>query len=186
METTIKRKVTAAEYEMLPEGPPQQLIDGEIIMSPSPSSLHQQIIVKLTVLLENYIIKDALGQVLISPIDVFFKEDEVYQPDIIFISKERKNIIGENVKGVPDLVVEVLSPSNAYYDLTHKKNVYEETGVKEFWVVDPEGKSIEIYENINNRFILFSKEIYRGGSESVNSKIFSDLKIELNKIFTAI
>jgi Uma2 family endonuclease len=180
MQTAIKKKITAADYEMLPEGPPQQLIDGEIIMSPSPNFAHQRLVIKISIMLENYVSLNNLGVVNISPIDVFLKEDEVYQPGIIFISKGRENIIGENVKGAPDLIVEVLSPSNAYYDLTHKKNVYEETGVKEFWVVDPDGKSIEIYENVKSTFILFSKAKSKGAA---NSKIFPGLKIELEKLF---
>lgn len=107
----------------------------------------------------------------------------MYQPDIIFISNERKNIVGEKVKGAPDLIVEVLSPSNAFYDLTHKKNIYEDTGVKEFWVVDPDEKSIEIYENIKSSFILFSKARNSG---TVKSKILSKLNADAEKIFSII
>ncbi len=114
------------------------------------------------------------------PIDVYLKDDEVYQPDIIFISNENKNIIGNNINGVPDLVIEVLSPSNAYYDLTHKKNIYEETGVKEFWTVDPDEKTVEIYKNTNGTFLLFSKAKKSG---TVNSKILAGLKIEIEKLF---
>ncbi len=183
MQTEVKRKMTALEYEKLPEGPPQQLIDGEIIMTPSPSFYHQRIVLKLATIFENFVVTNNLGVVNASPIDVYLKEDEVYQPDIIFISNEQKKIIGRTVKGAPDLVVEILSPSNAYYDLTHKKNIYEETGVKEFWVVDPEGKTVEIYENINNTFIPFSKARISG---TVNSKTLAGLKIEIDKLFTAI
>lgn len=183
MPTEVKRKMTALEYESLPEGPPQQLIGGEIIMSPSPNPIHQQIIVELTTLFQNYVSKYGSGYVYVSPIDVFLKENEVYQPDIIFISTERKNIIEEKIKGAPDLVVEVLSPSTAYYDLTHKKNIYEETGVKEFWVVDSEGKTVEIYENVNKTFIPFSRARISG---IVTSKVLTELKIEIDKLFTAL
>ena len=81
------------------------------------------------------------------------------------------------------MVFEVLSPSSAYYDLTHKKNIYEETGVKEFWVVDPQEKTVEVYENVNSAFILFSKAKIKG---SVNSKLLSGLNIEIEKLFTPI
>lgn len=182
MQTTTE-KISALEYEKFPEGPPQQLIDGEIVTTPSPGFLHQSIVLEISALLKDHVRDKSLGYVNISPIDVFLKEDEVYQPDIIFISSEQKNIIGEKVKGTPDLVVEVLSPSTAYYDLTHKKHVYEETGVKEFWVVDPEGKSVEIYENVNNAFMLFSKARVKG---VVSSKLLSGLKIEIQNLFPSI
>lgn len=180
MQTEVDEKITAAEYEKLPEGPPQQLINGEIIMSPAPSFYHQRIVVKLTTIFENYVSANNLGVVNASPIDVYLKEDEVYQPDIIFISNERKKIIDMNVKGAPDLIVEVLSPSNAYYDLVHKKNIYEETGVKEYWVVDPGEKTVEVYENKNKIFIPFSKARISG---TVNSKILEGFSIEVEKLF---
>ena len=183
MNTEVKRKVNAVEYGNLPEGPPQQLIDGEITMTPSPNFMHQSIILEIATLLKNYVIDQNLGYVNISPIDVFLKNDEVYQPDIIFISKDRKEIIKDKIIGVPDLVIEVLSPSNAYYDLTHKKNIYEETGVKEFWVVDPEEKTVEIYENVKNTFLLYSKAKNSG---VVNSKILPGLSIEIVKLFVSI
>ena len=183
METDVKRKINAAEYEKLPEGPPQQLIEGEIITSPAPTPFHQLIIGEIYSSIKKFANRNKSGKVLLSPIDVYLKNDEVYQPDIIFISNEKKEIIKDNIKGVPDLIVEVLSPSNAYYDLTHKKNIYEETGVKEFWVVDPNEKTVEIYENVNGTFIPFSKSKTSG---TVNSKILSGLKIEIEKIFVKI
>jgi len=183
MQTEVKRKVSAAEYEKLPEGPPQQLIEGELIMSLAPSFNHQSIVLEIASLLKNYVIGHNLGHVNISPIDVFLKDDEVYQPDIIFISNERENIISDKVKGSPDLVVEVLSPSTAYYDLVHKKNIYEETGVKEFWVVDPEGKGIEVYENINGKFMLFSKARSSG---SASSKLLSNFNIKIEELFSVL
>lgn len=180
METVVKRKISAVEYEKLPEGPPQQLIDGEIIMTPSPSFLHQSIVLNIASLIKDYVEKSNLGYVNISPIDTFLKDNEVYQPDVIFVSNERKNIISDKVKGVPDLIVEVLSPSTAYYDLTHKKNIYEATGVKEFWIVDPGEKTIEIYENVDSTFLLFSKARKKG---EVASKILKGLKVEIEKLF---
>jgi Uma2 family endonuclease len=179
MQTTTK-KMSNFEYEKLPEGQPQQLIDGEVIMSPSPSAIHQSIVLELAALLKNHIDKNLLGYLFIAPIDVFLREGEVYQPDIIFISKKNKNIIHEKIKGVPDIVVEVLSPSTAYYDLVHKKNIYEETGVKEFWVIDPDGKTVEIYENVSNAYRLFSKVRTSG---TISSKLLDGFNLKVENLF---
>jgi Uma2 family endonuclease len=118
--------------------------------------------------------------VYIAPIDVYLKQSEVYQPDIIFVSQQNKDIIQDKIKGVPDLVIEVLSPTTAYYDLVHKKNIYEETGVKEFWAVDGEGKGIEVYENIDGKFILYSKARTSG---TVESKLLSEFRIKTEELF---
>jgi Uma2 family endonuclease len=177
---TATQKISAAEYEKLPEGPPSQLIDGEIIMSPSPSTTHQAIVLELAVSLKQFVKLNNLGYVYIAPIDVYLKKSEVYQPDIIFVSQQNKDIIQDKIKGVPDLVIEVLSPTTAYYDLVHKKNIYEETGVKEFWAVDGEGKGIEVYENIDGKFILYSKARTSG---TVESKLLSEFRIKTEELF---
>ncbi len=177
---TTSQKITAREYEQLPEGPPSQLIGGEIIMSPSPSAIHQLIVGELYSLLKQFVKNNKIGTVILSPIDVFFNESNVFQPDIIFIPNKNKDIIKQDIKGVPDLIIEVLSPSTAYYDLVYKKNIYEETGVKEFWTVDSEGKGIEVYENVDGKFILFSKSRSKG---TVESKLLPGFRVTSEELF---
>jgi len=176
-----KKKYTYEDYAKLPEGAPYQLIGGELIMTPAPTPYHQRISRKIEFLLIEYVEKNELGEVFDAPIDVYFEETETYQPDIIFISKERLNIIGETkIKGAPDLVIEILSPATAYYDLGRKYEVYEKNGVKEYWIVHPERKSIEIYQNQEGQFklIQMAKE-----KDTVNSSLFKDFELNLEKIF---
>ncbi|GIX41352.1 MAG: hypothetical protein KatS3mg129_1085 [Leptospiraceae bacterium] len=117
-----KQKKTYEDYKSLPEGTLAQLIDGEIIMSPAPNTQHQKIIKKLVIEIHEQLEKKDEGTLFFSPIEVYFNKTEVYQPDIIFISKENASIIKEQmIEGAPDLVIEVLSPNNAYYDLKYKK-----------------------------------------------------------------
>ncbi len=176
-----KKKYTYEDYEKLPEGSPFQLIDGELVMTPAPIPYHQQLCKKIFLELSNYIENKKSGEILFSPIDVYLSESETYQPDMIFISNERINIIGEKkIEGAPDLVIEILSETTAYYDLKHKKRIYESCGVKEYWIVDPIEKSVEVYENINSKFKLFSSAILRG---NINSKILTDFELEISKIF---
>lgn len=171
---------TYADYEKLPEGAPYQLIGGELVREPSPVPYHQIVSKRIELELANFVEDNGLGEVLYAPIDVYLSETEVYQPDIMFISQERLNIIGEKkIEAAPDLVIEILSPSSAYYDLRHKMRVYEASGVKEYWVVDPVEKGIEVYQNINGEYKLFMKARGRGIIRSVLLKGFS---IDIEKV----
>lgn len=177
-----KTYYTYSDYEKLPEGAPYQLIGGELIMTPSPVPYHQIISRRIEYEILKFVEERKLGEVLDAPIDVYFSDTETYQPDIIFISKDRLNIIGEKkIEGAPDLVIEILSPQTAYYDLKQKMRVYEKFLVQEYWIVDPVEKSIEIYENVAGGFKIFSSAYEKG---RVNSKIFEGFGVELEKIFS--
>ena len=176
-----KKKYTYEDYVKLPEGAPYQLIGGELIMTPAPTPYHQIVSRKIMSLLIQYVEKNNLGEILYSPIDVYFSEEDVFQPDIIFISKERLDIIGETkIKGAPDLVIEILSPATAYYDLGRKYEVYEKNGVKEYWIVHPKRKSIEIYQNESGQFRLVQSAKETG---TINSPFLKGFEINLEKIF---
>ena len=183
-ETPKKRPCTYEDYIKLPEGAPYQLIGGELVMTPSPTPYHQKVSKRLEFMIYEYVErKNQLGEVYAAPLDVCLEEEETYQPDIIFISKERLQIIKENmVEGAPDLVIEILSPSSAYYDLRHKKTIYARHGVREYWIVDPLEQSIEIYENRDGEFMLIGSVARQG---VVRSAIISGLEFELGTIFKA-
>ena len=103
------------------------------------------------------------------------------QPDILFISRERLNLIGEkNMQGPPDLVIEILSESTAYRDLIQKKKLYARYCVKEYWIVIPEEESVGIYSIKNDVFILHKSF---GKNETLESPVMKGLKIDLRKIF---
>jgi len=176
-----KKQYTYEDYEKLPEGAPYHLIGGELIMTPAPVPYHQIILRRIGFELLKFNEQKNLGEIIFAPIDVYLSETETYQPDIIFISNEKINIIGEKkIESAPDLVIEILSESTAYYDLKHKKRVYEKTGVKEYWIVDPMEKGIEVYENVNREFKIFSLAAEK---ERVNSKLLEGFSVELEKIF---
>jgi len=176
-----KKQYTYEDYEKLPEGAPYQLIGGELIMTPSPVPYHQIVSRRIEFELLKFVEDRKLGEVIDAPMDVYLSETETYQPDIIFISNERMNIIGEKkIESAPDLVIEILSESTAYYDLRHKKRVYEKSGVKEYWIADPMEKSIEVYENVNGEFKIYSQAMEKG---RVNSKLLEGFGVELEKIF---
>jgi Uma2 family endonuclease len=176
-----KKTYTYEDYEKLPEGAPYQLIGGELVMTPAPVPNHQIPLGNLFWKLNEFIKESALGIVIVSPIDVYFSETDTYQPDIIFILKDRLNIIGEKkIEGPPDLIVEILSPATAYYDLRSKKDIYEKSGVKEYWIVDPIQKSIEIFLNRNGRYEAVSTAKDGG---TIMSNLLKGLSINLHEIF---
>jgi len=109
------------DYKLLPEGAPYQLIEGELVMTPAPNPRHQIISANLFKTISKYVDEREEGIVLYSPIDIYLDNENVYQPDIVFIPKQRREIIKDDgIYGAPDLVVEILSPSTAYYDLRKK------------------------------------------------------------------
>lgn len=148
-----KRQTVREIFLNLPEETPCQLIAGEIVMSPSPVPLHQAIIMELSFQLLRFVKAKKTGQVFVAPLDVSLDENNIFQPDILFIHKDNASIIGEKmIEGAPDLVVEVLSPSSAYHDLRTKFRIYEQAGVQEYWIVDPERKSVEVFTNNGKKF----------------------------------
>ncbi|MBT9160891.1 MAG: Uma2 family endonuclease [Dehalococcoidia bacterium] len=181
IEVPQKGGYTYQDYAKLPEGAPYQLIGGNLVMTAAPSTYHQIISASLMLTLSNFVHEQQLGVVLYAPIDVYFEETETYQPDIIFISRERLNMIEEErIKGAPDLVVEILSPTTAYYDLKKKFKVYEKHGVEEYWVVDPGDRSIAVYENREGKLALV-QEVTRKGK--VQSKVLSGFELEVETIW---
>ncbi len=150
METYIKPPRTGMEaFELMPEGTLCQLINDVLVMSPAPTTPHARIQNKIFNKLYDTVEQMQTGEVFCAPVDVYLNKKNVYQPDILFISNEKKNIIKRRgIFGVPDLVIEILSDDRSY-DLKKKKTVYEQSGVKEYWVVDPETKWCEgfILEN---------------------------------------
>ena len=177
----VKGNYTYEDYEKLPEGAPYQLIGGKLVITPSPIPYRQELSRELGFKLFTFVKKNDLGHVYYAPLDVYFSETDVYQPDILFIHKKREKIIGKTkIEGSPDIVIEILSPSTAYYDLRKKFRIYEKFGVKEYWIVDPELKRIEVYENENSKYKIFSEAENEG---SVSSAVLKGFEVELTELF---
>jgi Uma2 family endonuclease len=133
---------TALEvYQMLPEGTRCEVIFNELIMAPSPSREHQSTLIKLTVILYQYLADHPIGTLYSAPFDVYFEQNEaVVQPDLFVVLNKEQHIVQKNgVKGVPSLVIEIIS-TNRSYDTQRKRSLYEKAGVKEYFMIDPENK----------------------------------------------
>ena len=130
-----------ADYAVLPDEPRCELIHGRFYLSPSPIPLHQFLVTRLGRLLDD-VSERTGGLTLVAPMDVHLAEHSVLQPDILYISRQNLGIIHKWIEGPPDLVVEVLSRSTASRDQVHKLQIYGESGVPEYWIVDPRRRHI--------------------------------------------
>lgn len=130
----------------LPEtNQPVELWNGEIIMSPAPHPDHQRIVGNFFRLLCDHAEGQDLGRVYVSPIDVVLTQKRVVQPDVLFIRKSRLDIIKDFIDGVPDLAMEVISEGSWQRDRIQKKALYEQFGLPEYWIIDPDSRSIEVF-----------------------------------------
>jgi len=178
-----RKRYTYQDYLNLPDdGKRYEVINGELVMVAAPNTIHQNIIIKIIYELENFLRQSKIGKIFCAPTDIKFSETEVVQPDIFFISKERFYIITENnINDAPDLIIEILSPSTAYYDLLEKKELYEQFGVKEYWIVDPNKHRVDVFLIEDNQYKLNQRVIMEG---SVKSSVIKGFEISVEDIFS--
>ncbi len=182
MIATEARRLTVEDYRRLPEDDWRyQLIDGEIVMSPSPNFFHQTILSNLFQVLSSHVRQRELGKVRFAPLDFYLDDNNVYQPDILFISGARESIIQEDgLHGAPDFVVEVLSPRTARHDLNAKRAGYARSGVRELWLVYPKAKRVDVFhlqEKAEAPIASYSL------GQTFRSSLFPDLNISADEIF---
>jgi len=142
-------KTTGLTYEDLAGFPEdnlrRELMDGELVVTPAPSTRHQDVVLELGIRLGLYA-KEHGGKVYVAPTDVFFSETSVVEPDVLFVRPENISRVEEPfVRGAPDVVVEVSSPSTRRLELVRKRELYERFGVPEYWYVDLDADRVEVY-----------------------------------------
>lgn len=175
------KRITYVDYLKMDDNNRYEILHGELYMVPAPSTDHQGVSRNLEFLIWNFVKEKGLGTVFDAPVDVVFDDDEVLQPDIIFIASERQGIISKNaIQGSPDLVVEIVSPGSAFYDTVEKKEIYRRYGVKEYWLLFPAEKGIEVLALENGEYLEFCKS---RGEGTVKSKILKGLEIDSKDIF---
>ncbi|MBC8182131.1 Uma2 family endonuclease [candidate division KSB1 bacterium] len=181
---TVSDPLTYEDYKTFPDndGIRKEIIEGELFMSPAPSKKHQRILRKLIRKLDEYVTDNDLGEIFIAPFDVIFSDINVVQPDLIFLSKKKYEILTDsNIQGAPDLLIEILSPSNKENDRIFKKQIYEIFAVKEYWIVDPDTETVEIRELKNKKFQLTIKA---NKNQIIETQLLKGLRINLFEIFS--
>jgi Uma2 family endonuclease len=160
-----------------------ELLNGEIMKKSAPTPYHQRLVRNVCRVIDKFINENKYGEILFSPIDVFLDEYNVPQPDLVYLSNEKvKFITNDGIMGVPDLIIEIISPSSILKDRITKKNVYERFGVEEYWLIDANNQEIEIYVIENGEYELFSSVSLFEENE-LKSKVLSDLRIDLRELF---
>ena len=179
--TGAKIKFTYEDYCNAPEDKRYELHDGDLVLVPSPKERHQKTSLNLAAELRLFTRRTGIGYIYIAPFDVIFSNTDVVQPDVIFVSSERLEIITpDNIQGAPDLVIEVLSPSTAHRDRTFKRALYARHGVREFWLVDTDAHTIEVlllgasgYETVG----IF------GAGQTLTSPTLTDFNLNTDEVF---
>ncbi len=166
----------------LPESHDQiEILDGVLYMSPSAHMRHhQRVISKLFGKLHNWADGQGAGEVYTAATDVVFAHRRVLQPDLFFISKDRLDEIGAFFPGPPDMVVEVLSPSSVQYDRRQKYAIYEQSGVREYWIVDPEEQEVEVFVLKEERYERLGKW---GRGASARSVVLDGFTVAVDELF---
>ena len=171
---------TAEEYLQLEENPNQQLLNGHLIMSPSPSRFHQKISILLSSTFLNFAKMNG-DEVYAAPIDVHLDQKNVPQPDLVYILKDNLNKLSQRgIEGAPDLIVEIISPANSYLDRYEKKDLYRQFKVKEYWIVDPGNLTLEIYQLVREEYKLAQ---YLVGKGKITSPLLQDFSLHLESVF---
>jgi Uma2 family endonuclease len=185
MLTPAHTRISATDYYQLPEYNQRdliQLIDGEVILGMPPVPKHQRIVREIFFLLIS-ISKNKGGEALSAPIEVQLDENNVFEPDVLYLKPDSRCAVGDKrLTGAPDLVVEVLSPATARYDRQQKYQAYEAQGVGEYWIVDPVHEVVEVWTLGDSG--AFQRQGAFAGEDTFRSVVLDEM-IAVKAIFPA-
>ena len=179
-------KLTYDDYVLFPDdGLRHELIDGEHYVTPSPNDKHQTIFANLHLLIGPWLRVHPMGKLWLAPFDVVFSRFDVVEPDLLYISNERRaQIVTEaNVQGTPELVVEIGSPSTRRRDETIKRALYERAGVSEYWVVDTRKDVVRVYRRLNADRFARPEELSVEAGDVLTTTLLPGLELPLSEIF---
>jgi len=174
------------DYLKLEDDKRYEITGGKLYMVPAPDFTHQYLSANIEFLMRKFVEEKGLGYVVDAPTDVVLDEENIVQPDILFISRGNKGIIKKKgIFGAPDLVVEIVSTSSQYRDTFEKKELYERFKVKDYWIVNPYMKGIEVLApDDKGRYTLFSEGyMEEGKNKSVKSKVMDGFELDLGEVF---
>ena len=178
-------KLTYDDFVLFPDdGKRHELIDGEHYVTPSPNLKHQRVLLNLAFLVRTWLENHPIGEVFIAPFDVVFSRFDVVEPDLLYLSKARAAdvLTPLHVKGTPELVVEIGSPSTRKRDETIKRRLYDRSGVEEYWIVDPDIDVIRIYRHTGETLIR-AVELSLEAGDVLTTPLLPGLEMPLARIF---
>lgn len=174
-------RMSAEEYLALGETQIRyELIDGVVIMSPSPTAQHQQLIMEIAFQIASFLNRNPIGNVF-PELDINLQSalgrEIVYRPDIVYVSNQRADIIQKYIMAAPDVLVEVISSNSRQYDSVTKKDDYEAAGVREYWLIDPLESKMTFYVRQGEKFGEATPD-----GESFTSTAIPDFTLDCNRI----
>jgi Uma2 family endonuclease len=179
-------KFTYDDFLTFPgDGRRHEIIDGEHYVTPSPNTRHQALSMRLAVALGTFLEERSLGHLFSAPFDVVLSDIDVVEPDLLYVSRERADILtDQHVRGAPDLVVEILSPGTRKTDEVVKRKLYERLGVAEYWVVDPELDTVKIYRQASAGFVR-AGELGAERGDILTTPLLPGFSVALAKLFAS-
>lgn len=180
---TTARRLTVEDLESIPEeheGDRQELIDGELVVTPVPIIKHQISSMNLIYHFDQHVRPSRLGMVFHAQTGIRFSPHNLLIPDICFVSQNRLPILGEKtIEAAPDLVVEILSPGTRRRDLTTKRELYARFGVREYWIVDPDKRTVEVLELVGDSY----RVVPMLDGAVIQSRVLPGLSLPLDAVF---
>jgi Uma2 family endonuclease len=180
------RRLTYDDLEFIPqerEGDRHELIDGELVVSPVPLDRHQSASSNIVFALETFVRQHRLGRVRTAPSGVRLAHDTLVVPDLYFIVRDRLHLLGEKgMQGPPDLVVEILSPGTRRRDIGLKRELYARFGVAEYWIVDPDAKSVLVLALEEDHY----EEISLGEHGAIVFRVLPNLRLTFDEVFAGV
>jgi len=178
-------RLTYDDFVNFPDdGRRHELIDGEHFVTPAPVLRHQELLGRLHLALGNHLVQHRAGKVYLAPADVVFSSFDVVEPDLLFVSNERLEILAETrLTGAPDLVVEILSPSTRRTDEIRKRQLYGRFDVREYWIVDPEVDAIKVYRRAADGTFPRVAELAAADDDRLQTPLLPGFSMTLRELF---
>ena len=159
---------------------PHELWDGELIMSPTPDFVHQKLVMRIARELDDHVRSRDLGEVIISPFDMVLAPRRSFQPDVLCLSKAKLHLIRRILRGPADLVVEVISEGGRRRDRIDKRDIYAQHGIPEYWIIDPEARSVDVLTLEKGEYRLAGRA---GVGKKARSVLLGGFSLDVTRLF---
>ena len=179
-------RLTYDDFVLIPDdGKRHEIIDGVHYVTPSPNQRHQELVARLHLSLGGFLEdRPDRGRVFLSPFDVVFSFHDIVEPDLVFVAPDQLGILTEkNIQGTPALVIEILSPSTRKRDQQIKRKLYERTGVREYWLVDPEANVVSLYRRAGDGAFPRVADLTADGRDTLDTPLLPGWSLALPRLF---
>ena len=179
-------RLTYEDFLLFPDdGLRHEIIDGEHYVTPSPNLSHQELVLRLGLALGNHLEdRPDRGRLFVAPFDVVFSFHDIVEPDLIFLAPDQLHILtAQNIKGAPAMVIEILSPATRKRDQRIKLQLYERSGVREYWMVDPDAPGVTIHRRADDGSFPVSASLSTDAGDTLRTPLLPEWSLDLARLF---